>query len=122
MLKKPYFTPLTTCYVIVLFPKPEYGFRSKSMPRPTSPSANNNNNNNNSLSVLKMADKASLYSARKANQTTSLSLFSTRRICSRKQRKKQLDWLATNTDDNIIQSHSLFACWREKNRQVENGL
>ena len=28
-----------------------------------------------------------------------LSLFSTRRICSRKQRKKQHDWLATNTDD-----------------------
>ena len=29
----------------------------------------------------------------------SLSLFSTRRICSREQRKKQHDWLATNTDD-----------------------
>ncbi len=35
------------------------------------------------------------------------------------QRKKQLDWLATNTDDITSQSHSLFACWREKNRQVE---
>ncbi len=28
-----------------------------------------------------------------------LSLFSTGRICSREQRKKQLDWLATNTDE-----------------------
>ena len=53
---------------------------------------------------------------------TALSLFSTRRICSREQRKKQLDWLATNTDDITSQSHSLFACSREKNRQVENGL
>ncbi len=32
------------------------------------------------------------------------------------------DWLATNTDDITIQSHSLFASSREKNRQVENGL
>ena len=37
------------------------------------------------------------------------------------QRKKQLDWLATNTDDITSQSHSLFACSREKNRQVANG-
>ena len=50
-----------------------------------------------------------------------LSLFSTRLICSREQRKKQLDWLATNTDDITTQSHSLFACSREKHRQVENG-
>jgi hypothetical protein len=43
-------------------------------------------------------------------------------ICSREQRKKQVDWLATNTDDITTQSHSLFAFSREKNRQVENGL
>ncbi len=36
--------------------------------------------------------------------------------------KKQLDWLATNTDDIISQSHSLFACSREEHRQVENRL
>ena len=35
---------------------------------------------------------------------------------------KQLDWLATNTDDITTQSHSLFACSPEKNRQVENRL
>jgi hypothetical protein len=44
------------------------------------------------------------------------------RICSREQRKQQLDWLATNTDDITSQSHSLFGCSREKNRQVENRL
>ena len=44
------------------------------------------------------------------------------RICSREQRKKQLDWLVTNTDDITTQSHSLFACSREKNRKVENGV
>ncbi len=33
---------------------------------------------------------------------------------SREQRKKQLDWLATDTDDITTQSHSLFACSREK--------
>jgi hypothetical protein len=38
------------------------------------------------------------------------------------QRKKQFDWLARNTNDIITQSHSLFAWWREKNRQVQNGL
>ena len=40
-----------------------------------------------------------------------LSRFSTWRICSREQRKKQLDWLVTNTDDITSQSHSfcLFA-------------
>ncbi len=48
------------------------------------------------------------------------SLFCIRRIFSREQRKKQLDWLATNTDDITTQSHSL--CSREKNRQVESGL
>ncbi len=51
-----------------------------------------------------------------------LSRFSTWRICSREQRKKQLDWLATNTDDITSQSHSLFACSREQIRQVENRL
>jgi hypothetical protein len=30
------------------------------------------------------------------------------------QRKKQLDWLATNIDDITTQSHSLIACSREK--------
>jgi hypothetical protein len=29
-------------------------------------------------------------------------------------KKKQLDWLATNTDIIITQSHSLFACSHEK--------
>ncbi len=51
-----------------------------------------------------------------------LSRFSTWRICSREQRKKQLDWLVTNTDDITSQSHSLFACSREQIRQVENRL
>ncbi len=51
-----------------------------------------------------------------------LSRFSTWRICSREQRKKQLDWLATNSDDITSQSHSLFACSREQIRQVENRL
>jgi hypothetical protein len=37
-------------------------------------------------------------------------------------RKKQLDWLMINTDVITTQSHSLFACPREKNLQVENGL
>ncbi len=46
-----------------------------------------------------------------------LSLFSTRRICSPEQRKKQHDWLATNTDD--IRFLLLRA---KKNRKVENGL
>ena len=36
--------------------------------------------------------------------------------------EKQLDWLATNTDDITSQSHSLFACSREQIRQVENRL
>ncbi len=36
-----------------------------------------------------------------------LSRFSTRRICSREQRKKQLDWLATDTDD-ITTQHIRF--------------
>jgi hypothetical protein len=48
--------------------------------------------------------------------------FPTRRICSREQRKKQFDWLATNTDDITAQSLSLRAYWREKNLRVENGL
>ena len=56
------------------------------------------------------------------NEVRDQSLFSTRRLCSREQRKKQPYWLATNTDDITSQSHSLFACSREKNRQVENGL
>ena len=34
------------------------------------------------------------------------------------QRKKQLDWLVTNTDDIISQSHSVFACSRE---QIRSG-
>ncbi len=51
-----------------------------------------------------------------------LSRFSTWRICSREQRKKQLDWLMTNTDVITSQSHSLFACSREQIRQVKNRL
>jgi hypothetical protein len=35
----------------------------------------------------------------------------------RANREKQLDWLATNTDDITTQSHSCFACSREKNPQ-----
>ena len=42
-------------------------------------------------------------------------------ICSREKRKKQYDWLAINTDGITSQSHSLFACSCETNRQVENG-
>ncbi len=51
-----------------------------------------------------------------------LSRFSTWRICSREKRKKQLDWLVTNTDEISSQSDSLFACSREQIRQVENRL
>jgi hypothetical protein len=40
------------------------------------------------------------------------------RICSREQRKKQRDWLATNTDVITTQSHPLFPCSREKYRQL----
>ena len=59
----------------------------------------------------------------------SLKPVSTRRIVARgggggeRQRKKtQLDRLATNTDGIATQSHSFFACLREKNCQVENRL
>jgi hypothetical protein len=51
------------------------------------------------------------------------SPFSSKRTRSREHaeiRKKQFDWLATNTDDIITQSHSLFACSREHIRLVEN--
>ena len=51
-----------------------------------------------------------------------LSRFSTWRICSREQRKKQLDWLATNTDDITSQSHSLFACSCEKIAKWKTGF
>jgi hypothetical protein len=44
-----------------------------------------------------------------------LRLFSTRRNCSREQREKQLDWLATNPDDINTQSHPCIACSREGN-------
>jgi hypothetical protein len=36
------------------------------------------------------------------------NLFSTGRMCMREQRKKQFDWLVTNTDVITIQSHLLF--------------
>jgi hypothetical protein len=49
-------------------------------------------------------------------------VFKQRRICSREQRKQQLDWLATIAEDITSQSHSLFACSPEKNHhRVENG-
>jgi hypothetical protein len=51
-----------------------------------------------------------------------LSPFSTRLKFSREQRKNQLDWVATNTYDTTTQSRLLFACSREKNLHVENGL
>jgi hypothetical protein len=51
-----------------------------------------------------------------------LHLFSTRPIRLREQRKKQPDWLATNTDDITNQSHSLFTCSREKIAKLKNGL
>ena len=35
------------------------------------------------------------------------------RVCSREQRKRQLDWLAINADIINSQSHSLVACSRE---------
>ena len=43
-------------------------------------------------------------------------------ICSREQREKQLDWLATNTDDITSQSHSLFACSPYKFAKWKTGL
>ena len=46
------------------------------------------------------------------------SPFNTGRNFSRQQKKQQLDWLATNNDDIITQSHSRLA-W---SRLVENGL
>jgi hypothetical protein len=48
--------------------------------------------------------------------------FSTRQIFSHKQRKKQFDWLATNTDVITSQSHSIFARLRKKNCQVESEI
>jgi hypothetical protein len=48
---------------------------------------------------------------------TNQMLFSIRHDCSRKQRKRRLDWLVTNNDDISSQSHSIFACSREKSRQ-----
>jgi hypothetical protein len=39
-----------------------------------------------------------------------------------REKKHGLDWLATNTKHITSQSHSLFACLREKNRKVKNGL
>jgi hypothetical protein len=44
-------------------------------------------------------------------------MFSTRRICSREREKQPRDWLAKNTDDIANQSHSVFACSREKYRE-----
>ena len=43
-------------------------------------------------------------------------------FCSREQRKKQVDWLPTNTDVITSQSHSLFACSHKQIREVENRL
>jgi hypothetical protein len=34
-------------------------------------------------------------------------------VRANRKKDKQLDWLATNTDDITSQSHSLFACSRE---------
>ena len=40
-----------------------------------------------------------------------------------KKRKKQLDWLATNTDDITPSNHIRFLLVRaKKNRKVKNGL
>ena len=33
---------------------------------------------------------------------------------------KQRDWLATNTDDVAIQSHSLFPCSRERLQKTQH--
>ena len=44
-----------------------------------------------------------------------LSRFYTWRICSREQGKKQLDWLATNTDVITGQSYSLFSLFARTN-------
>ena len=70
----------------------------------------NANNYSHNRSVVKLSDNC-IYCR-----------FSTWRICSREQRKKQLDWLVTNTDDITTQSHSLFACSREQIRLAENRL
>jgi hypothetical protein len=39
-------------------------------------------------------------------------------MCSHEQRKKQRDWLATDTDVITTQSHSPFGYAREKDTQV----
>jgi hypothetical protein len=41
---------------------------------------------------------------------------------SREQKRKQFDWLATNTDDITTQSHSLFACSRNQRREQFDWL
>jgi hypothetical protein len=51
-----------------------------------------------------------------------LSRFSTGQNVLREQRKKQLDWLGTNTNGITSQSHPLFACSREQIHLVENRL
>jgi hypothetical protein len=40
----------------------------------------------------------------------------------REQREKQFDWLATDADDITSQSHSLFACSREKKAMWKWGF
>ena len=52
-----------------------------------------------------------IFSKIKENFSTSKVRFPLGDFFSREQRKKQLDWLATNTDDIISQSNSLFACF-----------
>ena len=42
------------------------------------------------------------------------NLFSTRRICSHEQRKKQFDWLTANTNHFHHPIKFIFCFWREK--------
>ena len=53
---------------------------------------------------------------------TTLTCFSLGEFIRANREKKQLDCLATNTDDITTQSHSLFACSGDKNRKVETGF
>jgi hypothetical protein len=47
-------------------------------------------------------------------------------ICANKEKSDVIGWKQTKTtspaNHAITQSHSLFACSREKNRQAENGF
>jgi hypothetical protein len=69
-------------------------------------------------------NESEIFNGRELSLQNGLNLYSTWRICSRAQRKKQLDWLATNTDNITIQSHSTLlvrATTKWKTAQSLNG-